>query len=177
MKSGINLKLPKKRVSLVAKRLYSISIGLFLVSVIISIALIAINLYFKTTIDSLSNERDVLKNKILSQNTKLYKLYDTHERLKSIEKILVGRAKTSDKIEIVSTVVPEETDVVGIEGDVEKIDFTVSTKDLSQINSLLQQKLLDLASQTDKDVKTIEMKSLVLSSDTGEYTLYFEVTL
>lgn len=176
MKRGINLRLPKKKTSQAVVKAISFSFVFFLLSVALGIILIAVNLFFGARIAGLKNEEEGLKNQILSQDTKLYKLYDTHQRLKSIDQVVKGRSKVIDKVDNVAAIVPQEAEVNTITTKDLQVTFSIVTTDLSKINEVLEQKLMALALEQDKKVKRVELKSLALDPEDKEYTLDFIVT-
>lgn len=175
MKRGINLRLPKPKPSQVSRKGFNFSLVFLLIVFVVGVSLVGYNLYLNAQLQSLSDERESLRNQILSQNTKVYKYQDAHKRLKNIQAIVSGRLKVIDKIDTLASVLQDETEVLSVSTEALTLDYSVSSSDLSKINSLLEEKLLALASEKKENVKSVELSSLFFNKEDGDYTLNFKV--
>ena len=70
MKKGINLSLGRKRSDGVLRKFFAVSVGVFLITVVISIGLIAYRLILKVSFDALDQQEQQVNSQLLALTEK-----------------------------------------------------------------------------------------------------------
>lgn len=176
MRRGINLAHGKKPTDKLLKRAYSISIVLFAGSVLVAIILLAYRLILNISFNSLSTKEDSIRSQVLALQVKRDKYIETKARLSEISKIINRRSTTPFKVDTLTSIVPSDTLVSGVSGSDTEIDLSVTADNLASLNDLIEQKIIQLASDKKKGIKKVELRSFGLDTKTLGYKLTLAVT-
>lgn len=176
MKKGINLALGRKRVSYAFKKLFYVTVGLFCVSVTVSLGLLAYQLFLKSSYDSLDQKEQLLNSQLLANQDKKDKLIETKTRLGDIRSVISKRSPINARLDTIYSVIPPASQIRGVTGSDEDLEFSLESEDLLSLNELIEQKLTDLAVDKKKGIQKVEMKSFGLNPKTLRYFITVGVT-
>lgn len=176
MKKGINLSLGRKRSDGVLRKFFAVSVGVFLITVVISIGLIAYRLILKVSFDTLDQQEQQVNSQLLVLTEKNDKLLETKSRITDIKKIIAKRSPITTRMGIISETVPVETSINGITGNEKEMELNLESESLNSINDLIEQKVNEVATDKKKGIKKVEMKSFGLNPKTLKYTISLGIT-
>ncbi len=176
MKQGINLSLGRKRVDNALKKIFYVTAGAFIFTVVISLSLIIYRLVLKGMYDSLDQKEQKLNIQLLTMQDKKDKLIETKSRIADIQKVLSKRSPIVNRLETVSSVISSDSTVDAINGTDTDMQLTLESENLATLNDLIEAKIADLASDKKRGIKKIEMRSFGLNPKTLKYSLTFGVT-
>jgi hypothetical protein len=176
MKQGINLSLGRKRVDNALKKIFYVTAGTFILTVVISLSLIIYRLVLKGMYDSLDQKEQKLNTQLLAMQDKKDKLIETKSRIADIQKVLSKRSPIVNRLETVSGVISSDSTVDAINGTDTDMQLTLESENLATLNDLIEAKIADLASDKKRGIKKIEMRSFGLNPKTLKYSLTFGVT-
>lgn len=176
MKQSINLTLGRKRVNYAFRKIYYVTVGLFCISVVVSLGLLAYQLILKSSYDSLDQKEQQLNSQLLANQEKKDKLLETKSRLGDIRNVLSKRSAINAKLETVYSVIPATSQIKGVTGSEEDLQFSLESEDLVSLNELIEQKLTTLAQDKKRGIQKVEMKSFGLNPKTLRYHITLGVT-
>ncbi len=176
MKKGINLTLGRKRVDSALRKVFVASIGLFFVTVVVSLGLLTYSLILKSSFDSLDQKEQQLNGELLGLTEKNDKFTETKSRIGEIKKILTFRAPIITRMDILSETIPPDAEVNSITGNDIDMELNLESDSLSSLNDLVEQKIAQIASDKKKRIKKAEMKSFGLNPKTLKYNIALGIT-
>ena len=176
MRKGINLTSEQKKANGLLKRIFYASSAFFVITVIVAIVLIAYRLFLSVALSEVTKKEEATSAQIMQFQTKRDKFLETRSRLKDIRKILSKRSTITLKIADLTQIVPEDASLVSINGSNDEISLSVSSSSLTTLNDLIEQKVIQAASDKKRGIKKIEMKSFRLNPKTLLYQVDFDVT-
>ncbi len=176
MKQGINLTSGRKRVDNAFRKAQTASIIFFVLSVVISLSLIAYRLVLKGTYESLDQKEQALNSQLLQLQEKKDKFVETKSRIAEIKKVIGKRNPMTVRVQYISSIIPEDSTVNTINGSDDEIQITLESDNLVALNELLEQKIRGLATDRKREIKKIELKSFGLNPRTLQYSVSYAVT-
>lgn len=171
MKKSINLVLGKKRVDNFLKRLSIGAMVAFFVMVVLSLSLIAYRLVLKSTFDELDQKEQGLNAQLISQQDKKDKLVEMKSRLSEIQKIITKRVPITARLDTVSSLLPQNSEVTTLNGNEDLIQISLESDSLGSLNELIEQKIEEIAGDKKKAIKRVDMSSFSLNPNTLKYRI------
>lgn len=171
MKKSINLALGKKSVDTLLRKVFFATVAAFIISVVLSLGLIAYRLILKSSFDTLEAREQQINNQLLAQVEKRDKLLETKTRLAEVKKVISSRAPVTARIATLSEFVPFSSDVIGISGTDSDIQMTLESEDLASLGELIELKVAEITQDKKKGIKKIEMRSFGLNPNTLRYSI------
>lgn len=175
MKKGINLTLGKKSVDNALNKVFFVSVALFCLTILVSFSLIVYRLILKNSFDELDKKEQKFNQQILGMEDKRDKLIDMKGRLDDIRKIISRRLPMNSRITSLSELIPEDVTVNNISGTDVDIQIALESDNLSTLNDLVEQKIVDLAQDKKKKIKKIQMQTFGLNPKTLKYSITFSI--
>lgn len=176
MKKGINLSLGRKRVNGDLRKFFVVSVGIFLITVVISIGLIIYRLVLKASFEAMDQKEQLINSQLLTLVEKNDKLIETKSRISEIKKIIVNRSPITTRMGIIAETVPGEATINGITGNQKEMELNLESDSLNALNDLVEQKINEVASDKKKRIKKVEMKSFGLNPKTLKYNISLGIT-
>lgn len=158
------------------RRIFYISVGIFCVSVVVSLSLIVFRLVLKNSFDSLDRQEQQLNSQLLSQQDKKDKLLETKSRIIEIKNVLAKRSPMTARIDAIALVVPPDSQIDALNGGDSDMQLTLESESLASLNDLIEKKATEVASDKKRGIKKIEMRSFGLSPKTHKYTISIGIT-
>lgn len=175
MKTSINLVSKKGRPSSFHKRFFTVAVIIFSLAFLISAGLILYRLYLSNELSSYKQEESRLTSIVNSDPEKKVKFLAIRERLSEIQKVVSKRKNINSRLISVSQTLPLDVGIAFIEGDESKVSLEVVADDLSSLNTLIENKIEEYASENKKIIKRVEMSSFGLDPETNKYKVNFTI--
>ncbi len=175
MKQSINLTSARKSVDSALRKILLASIAIFCLTIIISFSLIVYRLVLKSTFDGLDAKEQQLNSQLLAMVDKRDKLLETKSRISDITKIIAKRAPITNRLDTINSIAPADAQVDSISGSDKDLIINFQSSDLSALNTLIEQKITELASDKTKSIKKVSMSSFGLNPKLQKYHIALEV--
>lgn len=166
MKTSINLALGTP---VVKKKSYLRYVyWLFAVVLAVAVILIAVTLGLKLQYGNLESQEQELLTAINSQPEKKLQMLIVAERAQSIQSLYSRRGNMDEKLAELIALFPPSVSVDTLNAQESLYTVQLSTNDLAQINTVLEQDLAEFA-QKNPGIKVVDISSFKASQ--GEYTV------
>ncbi len=175
MKTSINLVSKRRTPNAFHKRFFTGAVVIFSLAFLISAGLIVYRLYLAGELSNFKEEEARLTSVINSNPEKKIKYLSVRERLAEIQKVISKRKNINSRLVSVSQTLPLDVGISLIEGDEEKVVLQVVASDLSSLNTLIETKIEEYATESQKTVKRVEMSSFGLDTETNQYKANFTI--
>lgn len=176
MKSGINLTLTRPPSDSAAQKIMVGSVVIFSIAVLLAAAVLAYRFSIQLQVTNLIDEEQSLNSQLNAMATKRDQYKITKDRLEDIQTVLAMRDGVNARIDTATEIVPAGSDIDDVGGTLEEVSFEVTSPDLASMNTMMEQKISEIASDKKKGIQTIELQTFNLDTSTKTYRGLFKVT-
>lgn len=173
MRSNINLIERREVADTKVKKILLTSVAFFAVVFLFAGSIIFYTFYLKNSLANLKTKELTIAEDIRHEggkNNKKVKFLVIRERLSTIEKIKKMRKNINAKLEEIFDILASDIRVESIDATNEKIAIKVSSQNLSEIHSLLEEKLKQYPGKQ-VEIKRIDLSSFELDPHSHIYSL------
>jgi hypothetical protein len=168
MKSQINL-ISRKTEQHGIGRFNIIALSIFAGIFVIAIACLVYTFILNLQVSSLEATKNDLETQIGKLSSEKLNVLLLKERLTSIDKVLHGRIDLNPKMQIVLSLLPDTVQIGSIETDSRHIAVTVQSPRLSDLNTVLEERLTNFTKKPGLQIGKIDLDSAGLDTTTGRY--------
>lgn len=175
MKTEINLISPAQKKGIGSKRFFLVSVYLFAFVFLVAAGLIFYRLFLSIDFSNLEIEGKNIIAQIDSQADKKAKLEVIHQKLVDADIIIKRRPDVNSRINAVQNAIPQGVTLDGVDTKDNTLTFSVNSINLSDLNTLIENKIKSVEKINNKSVKRIEMNFFGLDTDKLIYTARFTI--
>lgn len=175
MKSDINFISSSQKGNIFNKSFFLGSLGLFSLIFLIAVSIIIYRITLNVKFSNLDTEYNNKTAQINTVKDRKVKLAIIHDRLADAVKIKSKRPDINSRVVAVQNIIPNGVSLQAIETKANKILFSVSSTSLSNLNLLIEQKILSIKKVNKNPIKRIQMDSFGLNAEKLVYTAAFTI--
>ncbi len=169
MKTDINLAQKTKAEKKFLGGLLIFSLSVFVSSFLVAALLVFYSLILKSSQANLEQESSSLRGKISALSKEKETLLITSERLSTLRKIIASRKNLDVRASSIVSLIPDDFGIDAIKGDSKLISLTLSSPNLSDFDSLLEEKITDFTK--DKNLKIVRINVGSFNQKSSQYSL------
>ncbi len=158
MRNHINLA-PPVPINRNRKFLLMISLGIFGVVFVLAFITILSTLVLNIRLSGMGSESEAIKKELNRLYDKKITYLTLKERLNSIEKVINKRKDVNENLKKVVALLPDSVTIDHIEVTEDSVDMTIISNNLAVMNSIVEEKLPQLAKGEKSGISAIELRS------------------